>query len=439
MSLLRIGRGLGLAAFSSAILAPAAFAATDSGDTAWILTSTALVLLMTLPGLALFYGGLVQSKNVLSVLSQCVGIACLVSILWLVCGYSLAFGDGGAVNGFWGGFGKSFLAGVAADAESGTIPETVFFMFQMTFAIITPALIVGAYPERTSFGGVLLFSGLWVLFVYAPVCHWVWGGGWLGGVEIGGESIAVRDFAGGLVVHATAGASALLFAYLVGRREHFPHDMRPPHSPVLVMIGAALLWVGWYGFNAGSALGAGPDAGRAMLVTHISASTAALVWMGIEWIKFGRPGLVGGVTGIIAGLATITPAAGSVGPVGALIIGAASSIICFYAVTLVRGKAKLDDSLDVFAVHGVGGILGTLLIPFLANLGPLAPGLDGVSIGAQFQVQALGVVAVVAYSLLLTFVIYQVVNLVTKMRVKSDAEVEGLDPAEHGERGYHYG
>lgn len=437
MSLSGLVRGIALASISSVVLAPAAFAATDTGDTAWILTATALVLLMTLPGLALFYGGLVQSKNVLSVLSQCVGIACLVSILWLVCGYTIAFGD--SVGGVFGGFGKAFLGGVEADAENGTIPETVFFMFQMTFAIITPALIVGAFPERSGFGGVLLFSGLWVLLVYAPVCHWVWGGGWLGDVAIGGESVAVRDFAGGLVVHATAGSSALLFAWLLGRREHFPHDMRPPHSPVLVMIGAALLWVGWYGFNAGSALGAGPDAGRAMLVTHLSASTAALVWMAIEWIKFGRPGLVGGVTGVIAGLATITPAAGSVGPVGALIIGAASAIICFYAVTLVRGKAKVDDSLDVFAVHGVGGILGTLLIPFLAGLGPLAPGLDGVSIGAQFQVQALGVVTVVAWSLAGTFLIYHAVNFITKMRVKPDVEVEGLDPATHGERAYHYG
>lgn len=423
---------------AGALLAsPAAFAATDSGDTAWILTATALVLLMTLPGLALFYGGLVQSKNVLSVLAQCVSIACLVSVLWLVGGYSIAFGDGG--GGIWGGLGKAFLNGVEVDSESGSIPETVFFMFQMTFAIITPALIVGAFPERTGFGGVMLFSGLWVLLVYAPVCHWVWGGGWLGGVTIGEEAVAVRDFAGGLVVHATAGSSALLFAWLVGRREHFPHDMRPPHSPVLVMIGAALLWVGWYGFNAGSALSAGPDAGRAMLVTHLSASTAALVWMAIEWIRFGRPGLVGAVTGVIAGLATITPAAGSVGPVGAIIIGAASAIVCFYAVTIVRGKARIDDSLDVFAVHGVGGILGTLLIPFLAGLGPMAPGLDGVSIGAQFQVQALGVVAVVAWSLVGTFVIYQAVNLVTKMRVKSDHETEGLDPASHGERAYHYG
>ncbi len=430
-------RAFALALLSCLVLAPAAFAATDSGDTAWILTATGLVLLMTLPGLALFYGGLVQSKNVLSVLSQCVGIACLVSILWLVCGYSIAFGEGG--GGVWGGLGKAFLGGVTMESESGTLPETVFFMFQMTFAIITPALIVGAYPERTGFAGVLLFSGLWVLLVYAPVCHWVWGGGWLAEVSIGEETVAVRDFAGGLVVHATAGASALLFAWLVGRREHFPHDMRPPHSPVLVMIGAALLWVGWYGFNAGSALSAGPDAGRAMLVTHLSASTAALVWMAIEWIKFGRPGLVGAVTGVIAGLATITPAAGSVGPVGALIIGAVSAIVCFYAVTLVRGKARLDDSLDVFAVHGVGGILGILLIPFLASLGPLAPGLDGVSIGAQFGVQALGVLAVVAWSLIGTFAIYHAVNLVTKMRVKPDAEIEGLDPASHGERGYHYG
>jgi Amt family ammonium transporter len=415
-----------------AAAAPAAFAETNSGDTAWILTATALVLLMTLPALALFYGGLVQSKNVLSVLSQCVVIACLMSVLWLVAGYSIAFGDGGSLNTVWGGLSKAFLTGVTADSAVGTLPESVFFMFQMTFAIITPALIVGAYPERVTFGSVLLMSSLWMLLVYAPVCHWVWGGGWL-------FDLGVRDFAGGLVVHATAGASALLIARLLGPRAHFPKDMHPPHSPIFVMIGAGLLWVGWYGFNAGSALTAGSAAGSAMLVTHLSASTAALVWMAIEWLRFGRPGLVGTVTGLVAGLATITPAAGSVGPVGAIIIGALASVVCFYAVTLVRGKLKVDDSLDVFAVHGVGGILGTLLIPLLATLGPMAPGLGGVSVSAQMGVQALGVLAVVGWSLIATAAIYIVTDRIVRFRVKPEQEIEGLDTTSHGERAYHMG
>ena len=431
MTILKTGHRAALAGICVLLAAPAAFAETNSGDTAWVLTATALVLMMTLPALALFYGGLVQSKNVLSVLSQCVVIACLMSILWLVAGYSIAFGDGGAGNAFWGGLGKAFLSGVEATSESGTIPESVFFMFQMTFAIITPALIVGAYPERTGFAFVLIFSALWMLLVYAPVAHWVWGsGGWL--FEQG-----VRDFAGGLVVHATAGSSALLVAAMVGKRKHFPHEMRPPHSPVFVMIGAALLWVGWYGFNAGSALSAGNGAGSAMLVTHIAASAAALTWMAIEWVKFGRPGLVGTVTGLVAGLATITPAAGSVGPVGALIIGIAASGVCFYAVTLIRNTLKIDDSLDVFAVHGVGGIFGSLILPFLASAGPLAPGLGEVSMGQQLWVQMQGVVAVIAWSVGVTFGIVKLTSLIVKLRVKPEAEIEGLDMHVHGERGYH--
>jgi Amt family ammonium transporter len=375
----------------------------------------------------------VQSKNVLSVLSQCVVIACLMSVLWFVAGYSIAFGDGGAGNAFWGGLDKFFLNGVTSASESGTLPETVFIMFQMTFAIITPALMVGAYPERTTFASVLLFSALWMLLVYAPVAHWVWSsGGWL--FEQG-----VRDFAGGLVVHATAGSSALVFAILVGKRKHFPHEMRPPHSPVLVMIGAALLWVGWYGFNAGSALSAGQAAGNAMLVTHLSASTAALVWMAIEWIKFKRPGLVGTVTGLIAGLATITPAAGSVGPLGAVIIGAVAAIVCYYAVAFIRARLGIDDSLDVFAVHGVGGVLGTLIIPVLATVGPLAPGLGEVTMGQQAWVQLQGVAAVIAWSVVMTFVIVKAMGFITALRVKPEAEIEGLDMAAHGERAYHSG
>jgi Amt family ammonium transporter len=356
-----------------------------------------------------------------------------MSVLWFAFGYSVAFGDGGESNAIWGGLDKMFLNGVEATSENGTIPETVFIMFQMTFAIITPALMVGAYPERTSFAAVLIFSALWLLLVYAPVAHWVWGtGGWL--FEQG-----VRDFAGGLVVHATAGTSALVFAILVGKRKHFPNEMRPPHSPVLVMIGAAMLWVGWYGFNAGSALSAGHGAGNAMLVTHLSASTAALVWMAIEWIKFGRPGLVGTVTGIIAGLATITPAAGSVGPLGAVIIGAVAAIVCYFAVSLIRTTLKIDDSLDVFAVHGVGGVLGTLIIPVLATVGPLAPGLGDVTMPDQAWFQVLGVLAVVAWSAGVTLVLVKLMGLVMNLRVKPEAETEGLDVTVHGERGYHTG
>jgi Amt family ammonium transporter len=433
MTILKTGRRAAAALLCALVITPAAFGETNSGDTAWVLTATALVLTMTLPALALFYGGLVQSKNVLSVLSQCVVIACLMSVLWFVAGYSIAFGDGGASNAFWGGLDKFFLNGVTSTSESGTLPETVFIMFQMTFAIITPALMVGAYPERTTFASVLFFSALWMLLVYAPVAHWVWAsGGWL--FEQG-----VRDFAGGLVVHATAGSSALVFAILVGKRKHFPHEMRPPHSPVLVMIGAALLWVGWYGFNAGSALSAGQAAGNAMLVTHLSASTAALVWMAIEWIKFKRPGLVGAVTGLIAGLATITPAAGSVGPLGAVIIGAVAAIVCYYAVALIRTRLGIDDSLDVFAVHGVGGVLGTLIIPILATVGPLAPGLGEVTMGQQAWVQVQGVVAVIAWSVVVTFVIVKALGFLTPLRVKPEAEIEGLDMAAHGERAYHPG
>lgn len=429
MTILQIGRRAAVVAACALAIAPAAFAETSPGDTAWVLTATALVLMMTLPALALFYGGLVQSKNVLSVLSQCVVIACLMSILWLAGGYSIAFGaDGGAL---WGGLGKAFLNGVEPTSQSGSIPESVFFMFQMTFAIITPALIVGAYPERTGFAFVLVFSALWMLLVYAPVTHWVWApGGWL-------YDQGVRDFAGGLVVHATAGSSAIVVAVMVGKRKHFPHEMRPPHSPVLVMIGAALLWVGWYGFNAGSALAAGHAAGNAMLVTHISASAAALTWMGIEWVKFGRPGLVGTVTGLVAGLATITPAAGSVGPVGALIIGVTASFICFYAVALIRSRLKIDDSLDVFAVHGVGGILGTLILPLLASVGPLSQGLGDVAMAQQAWVQLQGVVAVIAWSVIATLGIVKGTSLILNLRVKPEAEIEGLDMHVHGERGYH--
>ena len=408
------------------LTASPAFAATDSGDTAWILTATALVLFMTLPGLALFYGGLVQSKNVLSVFMHCMAVACLMSILWLVAGYTIAFGDG---NAYWGGLGKAFLSGVTDSSENGTLPEGLFFAFQMTFAIITPALIIGAFVERVKFSAVLIFCGLWLLIVYAPVAHWVWGGGWL--AERG-----VVDFAGGIVVHATAGVSALVFAIMLGKRDHFPKDLRPPHNPGFVFLGAAMLWVGWFGFNAGSAVAADASAARAMIVTHISAATAAFVWMLIEWVSFKKPTLVGIATGTIAGLATITPAAGSVGTVGALIIGTAAAIVCYGAVNLIRNKMKIDDSLDVFAVHGVGGILGTLLIPFLANIGPMAPGLGETTLTAQFNAQVLGVLSVSAWSIISSVVILFALKATIGLRVSQEDEEIGLDNAIHGETAY---
>ena len=402
----------------------------NTGNTAWILTSTALVLFMTLPGLALFYAGLVQSKNVLSVMMHCFTIACLMSVLWLAVAYSLAFGDGGGANAFIGGLGKAFLSGVGKESLSGDIPESVFFMFQMTFAIITPALIVGAYPERIKFGAVLLFSGLWLLLVYAPVTHWIWGGGWL--AEQG-----VMDFAGGLVVHATAGSSALMLAYLLGTRKGFPSELRPPHNPGLSMIGAAMLWVGWFGFNAGSALAANGDAGMAMLVTHISAATASLVWVVIEWVKFGKPSLIGIITGMVAGLATITPASGFVGPLGGLGIGLAGGALCYWGVGLVKSRWGIDDSLDVFAVHGLGGILGTMLTAVFAVTALGGGGLaDGVSMIQQLGIQALGVVATVVWAVGITFVIVKVTVAVTGLRSSDDDITEGLDVSAHGESGY---
>ncbi len=410
------------------LVAMPAFAQVDSGDTAWILTATALVLFMTLPGLALFYGGLVQSKNVLSVLMQCFAVACLMSVLWLALGYSIAFGGEGPL---WGGLGKAFLNGVSDTSVSGTLPEGLFFAFQMTFAIITPALMIGAFVERVKFSAVLIFCAVWLVLVYAPVAHWVWGGGWL-------AARGVTDFAGGIVVHATAGVSALVFAIMLGKRGHFPRELRPPHNPGYVMLGAAMLWVGWFGFNAGSAVAADASAARAMLVTHTSAATAALVWMMIEWMSFKKPTLVGIATGTIAGLATITPAAGSVGPVGALIIGALAAVVCYGAVVLIRTKLEIDDSLDVFAVHGVGGILGTLLIPFLASVGPMAPGLGETSIGAAFGVQLTGVLAVSAYSIVVSAIILVLLKAIIGLRVTETQEEEGLDTGSHGESAYHF-
>tara|TARA_B100001175_G_scaffold74768_1_gene62459 strand:- start:156 stop:1367 length:1212 start_codon:yes stop_codon:yes gene_type:complete len=399
----------------------------DTGNTAWILTSTALVLFMTLPGLALFYGGLVKSKNILSVLMQCIAVACLASLIWLAVGYSLAFADG---SQWVGGLQKSFFSGVERSSLSGDIPESVFFMFQMTFAIITPALMVGAYVERIKFSAVLLFSGLWIVIVYAPVTHWIWGGGWL--AEMG-----ILDYAGGLVVHLTAGISALVLAAALGPRKGFPDQVDPPHSPALVMIGASMLWVGWFGFNAGSALAANEDAGMAMLVTHVSAATASLVWMFIDWLKFGKPTLVGLVTGTIAGLASITPASGFVGPLGALIIGGSAGIICYVLVSFVKNTLRVDDSLDVFAVHGAGGVLGILLVSFLidSNIGGAGYS-EGMSASSQLNVQLIGIGSVFAWSIIATLIIIIIVKALTGLRVEDSYEEEGLDISSHGETNY---
>tara|TARA_B100000676_G_scaffold309377_1_gene372751 strand:- start:4122 stop:5333 length:1212 start_codon:yes stop_codon:yes gene_type:complete len=399
----------------------------DTGNTAWILISTALVLFMTLPGLALFYGGLVKSKNILSVLMQCIAIACLASLIWLAVGYSLAFSEG---NQWVGGLQNSFFSGIERSSLSGDIPESVFFMFQMTFAIITPALMVGAYVERIKFSAVLLFSGLWLVVVYAPVTHWIWGGGWL--AEMG-----ILDYAGGLVVHLTAGISALVLAAALGPRKGFPDQVDPPHNPALVMIGASMLWVGWFGFNAGSALAANEDAGMAMLVTHVSAATASLVWMFIDWLKFGKPTLVGLVTGTIAGLASITPASGFVGPIGALIIGGSAGIICYVLVSFVKNTLKVDDSLDVFAVHGAGGVLGILLVSFLtdSNIGG-AGYADGMSASSQFNVQLIGVASVFVWSIIASLIIIVIVKALTGLRVEDFHEEEGLDISSHGETNY---
>ena len=401
----------------------------DSGNTAWLLTATALVLFMTLPGLALFYGGLVRAENLLSVLMQCFAIACLVSVLWLLGAYSLSFSG---TAPWLGNLDKVLLLGVGRDAADPNtkIPETVFFMFQMTFAIITPALIIGAFAERMRFSAVLLFTTLWLLLVYVPVAHWVWGGGWL-------MARGVLDFAGGLVVHLTAGMSALVLAILIGPRNGFPNDVRPPHAPWMTMAGACMLWVGWFGFNAGSALKAGGDAGMAMTVTHISAATAALVWLAIESVKFGKPSVVGIVTGAVAGLATITPASGFVGPVGALIIGLAGGTICYGMVMLVKKRFRIDDSLDVFAVHGVGGSIGVLLTAIFVDAALGGAGLiEGRSVAGQLGIQITGVIAVLLWSLLLTYVIAKAVQAFIGLRVDSDTEEQGLDLRLHGERGY---
>lgn len=406
--------------------------ALNGANTAWILTSTALVLFMTLPGLALFYGGLVRTRNVLSVLMQCFSIAFVVSILWLVVGYSIAFGP--SESAYWGGLSKMMFNGVVVDSLSGDIPETVFASFQMTFAIITPALIVGAFAERIKFSAMLLFSALWTLIVYFPVANWVWGGGWLG-------QMGLIDFAGGTVVHVTAGIGALIFALVIGQRQGFLTAPIMPHNLTMSFTGAGMLWVGWFGFNAGSALAADGSAGMAMFVTHISAATGALTWMAIEWIKFGKPSGLGAITGMVAGLATITPASGSVGPAGALLVGISGGVVCYFATTYLKQRIKIDDSLDVFPVHGVGGIVGTFLAGILVsgNLGIFSGnGLaEGMTMGSQVMVQIIGILSVAAYTGILTFIILKIVGAITSgIRVTEEEEQMGLDITDHDERGY---
>ncbi|GIX30987.1 MAG: ammonium transporter [Porticoccaceae bacterium] len=402
----------------------------DSGDTAWLLTATALVLFMTLPGLSLFYGGLVRAKNVLSVLMQCFAIACAVSILWLAIGYSLAFGEG---NAFLGDLSRALFAGLGERAQTGTLPESVFAMFQMTFAIITPALIVGGFAERARFSAVLAFSVLWSLAVYTPVAHWVWGGGFL-------ARLGLLDFAGGVVVHITAGVAALVAALVIGPRRGFPHQAMPPHNLTMTVCGAGMLWVGWFGFNAGSALAANGDAGMALLVTHISAAAGSLAWMAMEWLRHGKPSVLGIATGMVAGLGTITPASGYVGPGGALVIGLAAGVVCYYATWILKRRFRVDDSLDVFPVHGVGGMLGTLLAGVFASdaLGLFSGQgyAQGQAMGSQVAVQLFGIATAALYTGAVTYLLLKAVDAAFGLRVSPEEETQGLDIALHDERGY---
>lgn len=415
------------------VLTPALARASElsAGDSAWILSSTALVLFMTLPGLALFYAGLVRTRNVLSVLMQCFAICGVVTLLWVIAGYSLAFGEG---NAWIGDFSKVLMSGVGMDAVSGTIPESLFAMFQMTFAIITPALIVGGFAERMRFSAMLLFSALWMMTVYVPVTHWVWGGGWL-------AQLGLLDFAGGTVVHVTAGSAALVAALMLGRRQGFPKVAMPPHNMTMTVTGAGMLWVGWFGFNGGSALAANGQAAMAIFVTHISAATGSLAWIVCERVRFGKPSVLGIVTGMVAGLGTITPASGFVGPGGAIIIGLVAGVVCFNATQYIKQKLKIDDSLDVFPVHGVGGIIGTLMAAVFCapTLGVFSGHgfADGIgSISQQFGVQLTGVLATLVYTVVLTWGLLKVVGVLTPLRVSAEDETRGLDLAEHEERGY---
>ena len=402
----------------------------NQANTAWILTSTALVLFMTIPGLSLFYAGLVRSKNVLSVLMQCFAITCMVSILWLAGVYSFIFADGGDLQKLIGGASKVFLPDIGTGSLTGDIPETVYFMFQMTFAIITPALIVGAFVERMKFSAMLWFSGLWLIIVYMPICHWIWGGGWL-------ADLGVMDFAGGIVIHINAGVAALVSALVLGKRKGFPTTAMPPHNMTMVVTGAGMLWVGWFGFNAGSALTADGRAGMAMLATHIGAASGALTWMFIEWKRFGKPSVLGIVTGMVAGLGTITPASGFVGPAGALVIGVTAGIVCFYATQFVKRTLIIDDSLDVFPVHGVGGVTGSLLTGVFAasSLGGLGLA-EGVSIMNQVSIQALAIVVTICWSASFSYLILKGIDKWIGLRVTPDEEVQGLDTVLHEETGY---
>ena len=415
------------------VLTPASALADElnSGDTAWMIVATALVLFMTIPGLSLFYAGMVRSKNVLSVLMQCFAITGLMSILWAVYVYSLAFEDGGGLQPFIGGLSKAFLSGVTVDAMSGTIPETVFMTFQMTFAIITPALIVGAFAERMKFSAMLWFMAIWITIVYAPVCHWVWGGGWLG-------DHGVHDFAGGTVVHINAGVAGLVAAIVLGKRNGYPTTHMPPHNLGLTVIGASMLWVGWFGFNAGSQLAADGTAGMALAVTQLATAGAALAWMYAEWITHGKPSVLGIASGAVAGLVAITPASGSVGPMGAIAIGLFSGVGCFYAATRLKRAFGYDDTLDVFGVHAVGGIIGAVLTGIFCaqGLGGVGFGGDNTSIPEQLVAQIIGVVATIIYSGIVSFIILKAVDAVTGLRVTEDEEAEGLDLAQHDERGY---
>ena len=407
----------------------------DGANTAWMLTSTALVLFMTIPGLSLFYGGLVRSKNVLSVLMQCFALTCLMSLVWFALGYTIAFGSDGVEQGKWiGDFGNILFAGMSMDTMNGSIPAPLFAMFQMTFAIITPALIVGGFAERMRFSSMLLFSTIWLLVVYSPVCHWVWGGGWLG-------AMGLQDFAGGTVVHITAAVAALVTAIMMGPRKGFGKVAMPPHNLTMTVTGAGMLWVGWFGFNAGSALAADGSAAMAMLVTHLSAAAGSLAWMTMEWIRHGKPSVLGIVTGMVAGLGTITPASGSVGPAAAVLIGLSAGVICYFATNYLKQVLKVDDSLDVFPVHGVGGILGTLLAGVFCStqLGMFSGNgfSSGISsIAGQLMVQATGVVAVALYTVIATVIILKLVNALIGLRVEDEHETQGLDLVLHDERGY---
>jgi len=415
-------------------LAPS-LALADSGfsgaDTAWILTATALVLFMTIPGLSLFYAGLARSKNVLSILMQCFALTCLMSVLWYVAGYSLAFGEG---SPWIGDLSNMFMANISKSSMSGTIPEILFAGFQMTFAVITPALIVGAFAERMKFSAMLLFSSIWLLVVYAPVCHWVWGGGWL-------SELGVLDFAGGIVVHITAGVAALVAALVIGNRNGWPQTAMPPHNMTMTVTGAGMLWVGWFGFNAGSALAADENAAMALVATHLSAAMGSLSWMACEWKRFGKPSVLGIVTGMVAGLGTITPASGSVSPAAAIVIGLLAGFVCFNATIFMKQKLKIDDSLDVFPVHGVGGILGSILVGIFcaSGLGAFSGfgfGGDNEAISQQLSSQAIGVISTIVYTAVATWIILKIVNVVTGLRVDSDDEAMGLDLALHEEKGY---